>query len=455
MRTRTELTEGSIQKGLLLYFLPIVAGTLLHQLYNTVDALVVGKYVGTEALAAVGGSAAHIIQVINGFFSSLSGGAAVVLAQYYGAKDDEAVEQSAHTAVAFCALCGLALTLLGTLTTPWMLRVLRTTADSFADATLYLRIYFCGTAFVLLFNIASAILRAVGDSRSSFRYLALCCLCNIALDFFFVLGLRAGVAGVAWATVISQALSAALCLGKLARAKGAYALRLRRLRLHGRILRRMLRIGLPAGLQSSMYSVSNLILQVGFNTLGTVVVASWTMTGKIDGVYWAISNAVGVALMNFVGQNYGAGKYDRVRASARVGLRLFFAVTLVLSAAILAAAPPLLRVLTDDPAVRETANAMLWQLAPFYFVFTFIEVLNGTLRGVGDTLVPFAILGVGICALRLVWLGTAFVANPTARTLCYCFPISWTVSSLAIAVYYLWFSRVKKMPASNSGKARV
>ena len=439
MRTgenRQDLTEGAIWEKLLVFFLPIAAGTLFQQLYNTADSSVVGKFVGTGALASVGGSTAQIIALVIGFFVALSGGAAVIIAQMCGAGGKERIARASQSAMTFSLLMGLVLTVLGVWLTPSLLRWMGTTADTLEGSTLYLRIYFCGTVFNLLFNMGSSILRAMGDSRRPFYYLIASCISNIILDLVLVVGCQWGVAGVAVATVLSQLLSMVLVLWQMCRTREPYRISLCRPGIDRGIMARMLRIGIPAGLQASMYSMSNLIVQVGVNTLGTTVVAAWTMTSKVDGIYWAMSNALGTAMMSFVGQNFGAARLDRVRKSVRVGLTLFTVLTAVLVAALLAVGRFGLHWFSDDQEVIAYTWEMLTYFVPYYFVWTSIEVISGMLRGVGDALAPVAITSVGVCVLRIVWVATVFARFHTVRGISLCYPVSWFVTAVAMVAYY-------------------
>ncbi len=433
--SRNELVEGPIVKKLVLFFLPIAAGTLFQQLYNAVDAFVVGKFVGTEALAAVGGSPAILSNLIIGFFVALTGGAAVVIAQLYGAQEYERVTTAMGVSYRLCTALGLVMGGLVCLFSPQLLALLKTPADTFAQALLYQRIYFMGAVFLLLFNMGSGVLRSIGDARFPFLCLFVGCGLNIVLDVVFVVLFSWGVAGVAAATVLSQAVSALLVTVKLLTLQGPFRLRLGVKGDRG-LLKRMLCIGVPSGVQSSMYGLSNLLLQVGINTLGTVVVASWAMSGKVDGAYWAITSAFGTALTTFVGQNYGAGKLDRIRASARKGLLLMIGMTLSISALLLLMARPLLHLLTDDGAVISTTWYIILLFVPFYLVWVPIEVFSGVLRGVGDVLTPSLILAGGICGFRILWLFTAFRLSPTLLTLCVCYPLSWVVTDVAIYLYF-------------------
>jgi putative MATE family efflux protein len=442
IRERNDLTSGAIWKKLLVYWLPIAAGTIFQQLYNAVDGIVVGKFVGTEALAAVGGSSTYISSLIINFFVALSGGASVIIAQYFGARDNEAVSRATHTAVAFSVISGLAITAIGVVFSPTFLAWMNTPAETVGDAALYLRTVFFGAVFTLLYNMGAGVLRAVGDSRRPFLYLMLCCLLNIVLDLLFVIGFRLGVRGVAIATVVSQAVSAVLVLARLAKADGPYRLFLNRVRLHVPSLVRVLKIGLPLGCQSLMYSMTNTLIQVGINSLGTLVVASWSLSGKLDGFYWGVVNAAGVALCNFIGQNYGAGQNERVARSVRVGFLLYEAMTAIMVGLLMGFGHQLLPLFTDDPAVVEQTWLVMTYFVPYYFLWTVIEVFSGALRGKGNTTVPFILTALGVCVIRIIWIYIVFPSNPSVRLMSYCYPVSWALTAAAMVIYY--FHTVRK-----------
>jgi len=431
-----DLTTGSIGKKLILYFLPIAAGTIFQQLYNAVDAFIVSKYVGTQALAAVGGSVATLTNVIIGFFVALASGATVIIAQLYGAGDDRRLSRASHTAVVFCVASGALLMVLGIACANLLLTVMKTPAETMKDASVYLRIYFGGSIFTLMFNIGSGILRAVGDSRRPFVFLMVSCVCNIILDLVFVRSLGWGVAGVAIATVISQVLSAILVLIVLARSKESYALSVKKLCFDVPLFKRMMFIGVPNGIQSLMYGFSNLLIQSGVNELGTVVVAAWSLSGKVDGFYWASINAAGTAIMNFAGQNFGAGRHDRVKQSGKEGMKIFMGMTIGFSVVILLIARKALWIFTDDQALVDTTWIVIKFFVPYYFSWTIIEVLSGLLRGVGDAVTPTVICGIGIAAFRAVWVFTVFRIWPVLQSLCLAYPASWIVTGAAIIIYY-------------------
>ena len=439
MKTRTgktDLTTGTVWKKLLVFFLPIAAGTCIQQLYNAVDGMIVGKFVGTVALAAVGGSSAQIINLLIGFFVAITSGASVVIAQIYGAGRTKDVQSATGNAIAIFAMLGLALMGIGLAASPAMLRMLKTPAETIKEAALYLRIYFVGVPFILILNMESNMLRAVGDSVSPFLYMVAGCITNIILDVLFVVIFHWGIAGVAAATVAAQLINMVLLTRKLMTTQESYALSLGEIKLNGIYLSNMLKMGIPSGLQSSMYAVSNMIIQVAVNTLGTVVVASWAMISKTDGIYWAISNALGAAITSFVGQNLGAGKPERAKECVRQGMTLAMIITVTLSGAIMLAAKPLLRLLTNDPAVISTSYQMMKYFVPFYFAWTAIEVISAVLRGAGDAVNPVIIIGLGICLFRIVWIATVFAAFRSLPALCWCYVASWTVTSTALILYY-------------------
>ena len=443
---RDDLTIGSVWKKLLIFFIPIAAGTCIQQLYNTVDGMIVGRFVGTSALAAVGGSSAHIINVLIGFFVSMTSGAAVVIAQIYGAGRIEDVRRASGNAIAVSILLGLLLGVAGYLSSPALLRLMKTPEETIELAILYLRIYFAGVPFILVLNMESNIMRSLGDSLNPFIFMVAGCIANIVLDFVFVLGFGWGVAGVATATVAAQIVNLALLTFRLMHSDSPCKLALKELSIGGKHLKGMIRMGVPAGLQSAMYSLSNMLIQVAVNTLGTVVVASWAMTSKTDGIYWAVSSALGTAITSFIGQNFGAGKMDRVKKCVIQGLMLSLGITVFLSILIMALAMPLLNILTKDADVIDTTYYLMWMFVPFYFTWSFIEVFSAVLRGAGDATRPVIIIGLGICLFRVIWIFSVFAYFRTLEILCMSYLTSWVVTDIALFVYYRrggWLERSK------------
>ncbi len=434
-----DLTQGNIVKSLLRFFFPILFGMLFQQFYNTVDAIVVGRIVGHEALAAVGGSPAVLINLVIGIFTGLGSGATVIISQYFGSRDDVRLKNAAHTIVLFCLLAGLVLTVAGWLATPWMLRVVRTPEDIFEMSARYLRIYFLGSVPLLLFNVESGILRAVGDSRWPLACLGVCCGLNIALDLLFVAALSMGVAGVAWATALSQLVGAVLVTVHLMRVNGPERLEISALRIDGASLGRILYIGVPSAVQGAMYSLSNIMIQAVINDFGTVTVAAWTAIGKFDGVFWVTSNSFGAAICTFVGQCFGAGKYERMKEGVRKWLLATLGTAIAISVLLLGLGRWGLMLFAKEQEVIDEALRMLWYFVPFYFVWSFIEILSNTLRGAGDAIAPTVICLVGICLLRMLWIWVVVPYHHTVLGVSVSYPFSW-ITTAAVFLLYYWKS---------------
>lgn len=433
-----QITEGIIWRQLLLFFFPIVFGTFFQQLYNTIDTVIVGQFVGKAALASVGGSATQLINLVVGFFTGLSSGASVVIAQFFGAKDERSVKESLHTAYAFSILGSIVISALGIGLAPQLLRWMNTPEELLADSTLYLRIYFAGILFVFIFNVGSSILRAVGDSKNPLYYLIACCFINIFLDLLFVIVFHLGVAGVAYATFLSQAISALLVTHKLMTSHSILTLKIRDIRLHKNVLKSQLWIGLPSGFQSVMYSISNVIIQAALNRFGTDTVAAWSAYGKLDAIFWMVSGAIGISITTFVGQNYGARKYDRVHKSVRICLGIDSIISVILIVFLMLFRVPLFRLFTQDPSVIRIGSDMLALITPCYIFFVFIEVLAGALRGMGDVMIPTLITLLGVCVLRLIWIAVVLQISPTVNAIIYSYPVTWIATAVLFIIYYLY-----------------
>ena len=433
-----QITEGIIWRQLLLFFFPIVFGTFFQQLYNTIDTVIVGQFVGKAALASVGGSATQLINLVVGFFTGLSSGASVVIAQFFGAKDERSVKESLHTAYAFSILGSIVISALGIGLAPQLLRWMNTPEELLANSALYLRIYFAGILFVFIFNVGSSILRAVGDSKNPLYYLIACCFINIFLDLLFVIVFHLGVAGVAYATFLSQAISALLVTHKLMTSHSILTLKIRDIRLHKNVLKSQLWIGLPAGFQSVMYSISNVIIQAALNRFGTDTVAAWSAYGKLDAIFWMVSGAIGISITTFVGQNYGARKYDRVHKSVRICLGIDSIISVILIVFLMLFRVPLFRLFTQDPSVIRIGSDMLALITPCYIFFVFIEVLAGALRGMGDVMIPTLITLLGVCVLRLIWIAVVLQISPTVNAIIYSYPVTWIATAVLFIIYYLY-----------------
>ena len=352
------------------------------------------------------------------------------------------VGYAVHTVVVFSILAGIVMTVLGILLTPWMLASMGTPEEVQGLSVVYMRVYFCGMVANLVYNTGASILRAVGDTRRPLYFLVASCLVNIALDVVLVVVFQMGVTGAALATILSQLLSAVLVTVTLMRTKDMHHLDIRQLHLDGRMLGRMIRIGFPAGLQSVMYGLSNVIIQAGINSLGTNTVAAWASYSKIDGLFWMMVNAFGISVTTFVGQNYGAGRLDRVRAGVKSCMTMTVAASVMMSVLIFNWGIYGYQLFTTDQEVIQIGIAMMRYLSPVYVTYVSIEILSGALRGVGDSWIPMVMCLFGVCALRVGWILFAVPLNRNIYMIMFSYPLTWVITTLMFFIYYEFFSQL-------------
>lgn len=444
------ITEGVIWKQLLVFFFPIMIGSFFQQLYNTVDAVIVGQYVGKEALAGVG-STGTIINLLVGFFIGLASGASVIISQFFGARDERDLSKAVHTSVAMALAGGAILTAAGLLISRPALRWLAVPADVMDEALTYINIYFIGVTGSIVYNVGTGILRAIGDSKRPLYILIICCFVNIFLDLLFVVAFRWGVSGVALATVLSQAVSAVLIMARLTRTTDVYRVELRNIRFDAPSLKKIIRIGLPTGAQSVMYSASNLVIQAAINAFGTDVLAGWTAVGRIDGFVWMVMGAFGISITTFVGQNFGAAKYDRVKKGTAVCLGMTMAFAVTLTAVELIFAGPLLRIFTKDDAVVAMGIYFVRIWAPAYSLWVFIEIFSGAIRGVGESFQPMIITVFGVCGLRLAWIWGVLPFHHTPGMVAASYPVTWGATAVVFIIYYLRMNWLRRhIPADQA-----
>lgn len=445
MKREQNITEGVIWKQILIFFFPILMGTFFQQMYNTVDAIIVGRYVGTQALAAVG-STGSLISLVCGFFIGVSSGATVVLSQFFGARDRAGVSKALHSGAVLAVVLGLVTTVLGVGASPAVLRLIRTPESCLPDATVYARVYFGGAVVSMVYNMGAGILRAMGDSRRPLIFLIVTCFANIVLDILFVVVFNWGVAGAAAATVTAQAISAVLVIRTLRNLPEDIRFSAKKLSLEPALLRRILAVGVPAGLQFITFDLANLLVQSSINSFGAVTMAAWTAFGKADGITWMICGAFGIAVTTFVGQNYGARKYDRIRKGVWVCMGMSVAMIGGIAVLELCFRELILGFFTTDAAViRAGAYAMLW-IVPFNVLFMPVEILAGTLRGTGNSVMPTAITSICICGFRVLWVTTAVQIWHTIEMLCLTYPLSWLLASTVFFIVYLrgrWLDETK------------
>ena len=441
---QNKILEGGLYKNIMLFFLPIWFGTFFQQLYNTVDAVIVGNFVGKAALAAVGGPTGTIINLLVNFFVGVSSGAGVVIAMYYGSRNVEKTDTAIHTAVAISVAGGLILMAIGIPFSPKFLEWMGTPADILEQATIYIRIYFFGAVFNLVYNIGSGILRAMGDSKKPLYFLIAASIVNIVLDVVFVVFLDMGVAGVGYATIIAQFVSAVLVILTLKGLPEDIRLTTGKIRLNGSMCAEIFKIGIPNGIQSIAFSISNIAIVSSINAFGTDTVAAWTAFGKIDAMFWMTVGSFGIATTTFVGQNFGAKNFDRVKKSVRACNVLSIAAALMLTFIMLTCYPFLYRIFTQDAAVIEIGATMVKVMVPLYFTFTFIENFSGAMRGVGHSIAPTVLTIMGICVFRVIWIAFVLPMNNTLITAIISYPISWSLTAIIFTVYYLsgiWFKK--------------
>ncbi len=432
-----DMTQGSVVGHLVRFAVPLLLGNLFQQLYNTVDLWVVGKFVSNEAYSAVGTVTPIIIMLI-GFFMGLASGAGVVISQYYGAKKYNQVRQTVHTSIVMTLALGAVLSVAGILIIPYMLKLMNTAPEAVPEATTYLTIYFAGAMGLLLYNMGSGILRAVGDSKRPFYFLVVSALLNIALDLLFVIGFGMKVEGVAYATILSQGVSAALILLVLARSnEDCVRLRWQELRVDRRILRQIIRIGVPSALQMAITSFSNVFVQSYINYFGLDCMSGWTTYSKLDQFIILPVQSLGLAATTFVGQNLGTDQVERAKRGTRDAFLLSVGITVVISSAAIALAPQLVAFFNDKPEVVAYGSLFLRYMCPCYVLICVNQVYSGSLRGAGISQPPTYIMLASFVVFRQIYLYIManFVSN-TILPIAMGYPAGWLVCSVLTLIYY-------------------
>lgn len=443
-----QITEGVIWKQLLRFFFPILMGSFFQQMYNMADTVIVGRAIGTQALAAVG-SCTSLIYLVNGFFIGVSSGATVILSQHFGAGNRLGSERALHTGFSLSLILGILTTLFGVFAGPWILRLIRTPENCIDDAVLYTQIYFSGAVASMVYNMGTGILRAMGDSTRPTIFLVISCILNILLDILFVVVWGMGVAGAAAATVLAQIISAVLVTVCLCRLPQKLRLCGRKLLPHGETLGRILAIGIPAGLQMMTYDLSNIITQSSINSFGDVTAAAWAAYAKTDTIIWMIIGAFGVAITTFVGQNYGAGKYHRIHRSTWVCMAMCAVSVMCLSAVTVSFREFFLNIYTADTAVVQTGSFMLTIAVPFCVLFVPVEILGGTMRGTGYSLVPTVITTAFACVFRILWVFLIISQWHDLWLLVICYPISWFLCASVFFLVYFRGRWLRKPPETD------
>ena len=437
MNKKTKLmTEGNIAKNILFFSIPLILGNMLQQLYSTVDSVIVGNFVGSNALAAVGSSTSLIFLLI-GFSQGASVGAGVIVSQYLGAGEKKGVHDAVHTALAVAVILGLILTVGGMVLTAPLLRWMNTPQEVFGESVTYLRVYFAGVLFNVIYNMAAGILNAVGNSKRSVIYLAYASVTNIVLDFLLIIVFGMGVEGAAIATDISQLVSGILAVAYLVRTDEDYKVTLREIRVQKNMLKKIIAVGLPTGIQNMVISFSNVLVQSSVNAFGAAAMAGFGAYMKIDGFNILPVSSFSMAVTTFVGQNYGAGKTDRVKKGMWVTVAMGIVYTIFTGILLLTLADPIMRMFTADDAVVAVGKVAMHYFCPFYSLLAIMHGLAGTVRGTGKTVPPMVVLLVSLCLFRIVWIQFILPMFTTIDGIFVIYPVSWALGAV-LMILYTW-----------------
>ncbi|HJG86274.1 MAG TPA: MATE family efflux transporter [Pseudoflavonifractor capillosus] len=429
------MTSGSIWKRMILFALPLMLGNLFQQMYNTVDSLIVGRFVGSSALAAVS-SSGSLIGMLIGLLSGISSGAGVIVARHFGAGDREGLHRTVHTIVAFGLAAGVVMTAVGVLLSPQILMWMGTPESVMAESVTYLRIYFCGSLAVMMYNVFVGILQAVGDGRHPLYYLIASSVVNLGLDLLFIQAFDAGVGGAALATVISQVVSALLCLIQLIRTKEDYRLELRSIRFERDILGQIVRVGLPSGVQNSIIAFANVIVQSNVNAFGEMAMAGYGAYAKIEGFGFLPINSFTLALTTFVGQNLGATQYERTKKGARFGILMTVTLAEAIGVLVFLFAPQLIALFDPTPEVVAFGVGKARTAALFYCLLAYAHSVAAVLRGAGKAVIPMAIMIAIWCGVRVAFLSITIPLTHSIQMVYWVYPLTWGISCVLFFLYY-------------------
>ncbi len=439
-----DMCSGPLLGKILVYAIPLMLSGILQLLFNAADVIVVGRFAGHESLAAVGSTSALINLLIN-VFIGLSIGANVLVAQYFGAGKEKEVQDTVHTAITISLICGLALVFLGIFAAGPLLKIMGTPDDVLEKAILYMRVYFTGMPVLMLYNFGAAILRAVGDTKRPLYFLIAAGVVNVILNLGFVILLHMGVAGVALATVLSQCISAVLVCRCLMKSDSAYRLDLSRLEVRWRTLKRIAQIGLPAGFQGAVFSISNVLIQSSINAFDSVAMAGSTASANLEGFVYNAMNAVHQTNLSFTSQNLGGGKFERINRILLLCLGVVTVVGVVMGGGFVLLGPQLLRIYSSDPEVIRFGMVRLTIICGMYFICGWMDVLVGSLRGLGSSVIPMFVSLAGACGLRIVWIFTVFQWHHSLNVLYLSYPVTWVVTAAAHLICFMMIRR--KFPA--------
>ncbi len=429
------MTEGKISEKIILFALPIFLGNLFQQFYNVVDSLVVGNVLGKEALAAVS-STGSLIFLIIGFINGIFVGASVIIARYFGAEDKENLSTAVHTTTAFGFIAGIIITIIGVGFTPWFLKLMKTPDDVFANAVTYLRIYFAGGIGIVMYNACMGIFQAIGDSKRPLYYLIIAAITNVVLDILFVAIYGFGIEGAAIATVISQLVSATLAFVKLTKIDDCYRIYIRQIKIDFDMLKSLMKMGVPTGVQNSVIALANVIVQSNINKFGSVAMAGSGSYSKLEGFSFLPITSFSVALTTFIGQNLGAKQYERAKKGARFGVIAGVSLAEIIGIIIWIFAPTLIGFFSSEPEVIKYGVMHGRTTSLFYFLLATSHCLAGILRGAGKTDIPMYVMLISWCIIRISYITIMVNLIPNIRVIYWAYPLTWSISSIIFLIYY-------------------
>lgn len=442
---------GPIWKGIVAFAIPIFFGNLFQQLYNTVDSLIVGNFLGSDALAAVSSSGSLIFLLV-GFFNGIAMGAGVVISKYYGAKDFESVKRAVHTDIALGLVAGILLMIIGMILTPYILQWMGTPESVMPNSVVYFRTYFAGSLAFVMYNIVMGILQAVGDSKHPLYYLIFSSIVNIVLDLLFVGVMGMGVGAAAFATAISQAVSAILCFLRLVRTKDVYQVFIHEIRFHKGMLKQIIRIGLPSGLQNSVISIANIVVQSNINAFGVIAVAGCGVYSKIEGFAFLPITCFAMSLTTFIGQNLGARQYDRAKKGAYFGIACSIVLAELVGVIVYFAMSYFTAAFDNTPEVIATSVLQAHTESLFYFLLAFSHCIAGIMRGAGKSSVPMFTMLVSWCMIRITYITVVVRFIPKIQVVFWAYPLTWFISSIIFLCYFLkadWIHAFEKQAGDS------
>ena len=432
----TLMTEGPIYKQIIKFAFPILCGNIFQQLYNTVDSLVIGNFVGKESLAAIS-STSSLIFLLVGLFTGIFSGAGVVISRYFGAGDTKEVQASVHTSVAFGIISGVVMTIIGTLLAPQILKLMGTPETVFDKAIVYVRIYFLGIITVVLYNTASGIFQAVGNSKSPLYYLITSSIINVILDLLFVVVFKMGIAGAAIATVIAQGVSVCLAFYNLSHTADVHRVNFKKVKIHKDMLREILSMGIPSGVQNSVIALANVVVQSNINSFGAAAAAGCGSYSRIEGFAFIPITSFALSMTTFIGQNLGSQKYERAKKGTYFGIATSTILAEIVGIIFFLAAPTLIALFSNDPQVIEYGTLQARTIAPFFFLLAFSHCLAGILRGAGKSTVPMLVMLSCWCIIRVLYITIATHLIPEIYVIFWAYPLTWSLSSIIFLIYYL------------------